>query len=76
DALWVRLYPLITFRSDTFVLWGYVESYETGSCNIGAKQGGTRRFMALYDASWANRAPSEGGNPQDVRILAVKDMPR
>lgn len=76
DALWVRLYPLITFRSDTFVLWGYVVNYEAGSGNIGVQQGGARRFMALYDASWANRAPSEGGNPQDVRILAVKDMPR
>jgi hypothetical protein len=76
DALWVRLYPMITFRSDSYVVWGYVESREIGSAHIGDRQGGIRRFVALLDGSWANLSPSEGGNPQHVRVLAVKEMPR
>jgi hypothetical protein len=76
DALWVRLYPMITFRSDTWVLWGYILNATPGSDSALIPSGGERRFVALLDGSWANRAPSEGGSPQDVRVLAVKQMPR
>jgi len=76
DALWVRLYPMTTFRSDTWVLWGYILNATPGSDKALIPSGGERRFVAILDGSWANRAPSEGGSPQDVRVLAVKQMPR